>query len=578
MKGNTGIIFVLAILLFGYAFYLRSHQGYGLLSRRSSPKDFAHTPVKVVKDLTSFTKPENPRTIKGVWQVVEEEISLEMYLYSAYLDERGTIEHTTVRVMAIMNKEPQSLYCILWFSDTDGVYVNAVRSKAGPWYFRHGKKFQGEVLSCGTPKGKPTPLHVSIVKSLDAPPSTSLSVQLPEYSTPMIDIGVCICKPYGEITVFQIIEWIELLKIMGVGEISIYNNTYNAESMTLIEDYVRRKQVVLNSAPDVMDDGGEDTSLLMGAPILNDCMYRNMYRYRSLLSIDFSDIIVPRESNDYFEMLTEIQKKQPSKHPATSYMFRNAFFFLDLPTVPAVEFVLTQKHIYRVSPDAFGQSARSIISPKACVVLNEHMCWKVVPKYNTPGWLVDVKTDIAINHRYENCSLDDVYNEPGLCDNRTLTIYRDESMSSFDEIIVEKMSQVFFRMNMEDIIFGNTMDDTGNIGNMNEGFNAPENDAQGNGKETDAEADDEDDKTIPNTDDEGTLNSRLKKSVSDAAAVEALLESMGSDKEKILAMLQKQSEKKENIGVSKPQKKVISEMKKGVVNSKVDIKKVKEKQ
>jgi Glycosyltransferase family 92 len=71
---------------------------------------------------------------------------------------------------------------------------------------------------------------------------------------------------------------------------------------------------------------------------LNDCLLRNMYRYRYVVVIDFDEVIIPRSYENYSTMLDEIERlsegnqkpgngKNRSSLQHHTYTFRNAYFF-----------------------------------------------------------------------------------------------------------------------------------------------------------------------------------------------------------------------------------------------------------
>jgi len=61
---------------------------------------------------------------------------------------------------------------------------------------------------------------------------------------------------------------------------------------------------------------------------LNDCMMRNVYRYRYAVVIDFDEVIVPRFHDDYAQMVAHINRKFRLKNPPYTYTFSNTYFFL----------------------------------------------------------------------------------------------------------------------------------------------------------------------------------------------------------------------------------------------------------
>ena len=63
---------------------------------------------------------------------------------------------------------------------------------------------------------------------------------------------------------------------------------------------------------------------------LNDCMMRNVYRYRYAVVIDFDEIIIPRFHDDYTQMVTHINRKFRLKDRPYAYTFSNTYYFLSL--------------------------------------------------------------------------------------------------------------------------------------------------------------------------------------------------------------------------------------------------------
>jgi len=74
-----------------------------------------------------------------------------------------------------------------------------------------------------------------------------------------------------------------------------------------------------------------DAVKLASSASLNDCMMRNIYRYRYVVVVDFDEIIIPRSHHNYSQLVQHINlKAHPHDQPHT-YTFHNTYFFLDLP-------------------------------------------------------------------------------------------------------------------------------------------------------------------------------------------------------------------------------------------------------
>jgi len=72
-----------------------------------------------------------------------------------------------------------------------------------------------------------------------------------------------------------------------------------------------------------------DAVKLASPASLNDCMMRNVYRYRYTVVIDFDEVIVPRFHDDYTQMVAHINRKNRPRQPPHAYVFHNTYFFLD---------------------------------------------------------------------------------------------------------------------------------------------------------------------------------------------------------------------------------------------------------
>ena len=74
---------------------------------------------------------------------------------------------------------------------------------------------------------------------------------------------------------------------------------------------------------------------------LNDCLYRNMNRFKYLMMIDMDEMIIPYQNTTLVEMLSDLGTrnliqagKAVSPSQVSSYSFQNAFFYLQWPDDP----------------------------------------------------------------------------------------------------------------------------------------------------------------------------------------------------------------------------------------------------
>ena len=73
-----------------------------------------------------------------------------------------------------------------------------------------------------------------------------------------------------------------------------------------------------------------DAAKLASPASLNDCMMRNVYRYRYTVVVDFDEIIIPRLHDNYTHLIRHINLNQPPDRQPHTYKFHNSYFFRDL--------------------------------------------------------------------------------------------------------------------------------------------------------------------------------------------------------------------------------------------------------
>ena len=62
----------------------------------------------------------------------------------------------------------------------------------------------------------------------------------------------------------------------------MYNNSLETNVAEVFQQYAQEGYVDFRQAPHSMIYSSEYTILLIMGPVINDCMYRNMYRYKKV--------------------------------------------------------------------------------------------------------------------------------------------------------------------------------------------------------------------------------------------------------------------------------------------------------
>ena len=413
--------------------------------------------VKVHKQLTAddimtmrFERPSETWRINSAWQAVN--TTAEIYLYTAHYDDRPGLGQPAVRVIAVAEAGISDIFCILWYphNDVDLLLRQADVIPIGPRIAPNLTKWYEEFfLSCNVSGEHGAPSDVSIITLNNTHVSNVVPVHVAERPAKQIEFGHCMSVVYWKLDSYRVVEWLELHKMWGVGEVNIYTNSVDKLTQGTLQHYVQAGFVTLKEAPSIFNDGSEATILLNMSPVINDCFYRNMYRYKKVICTDFDEMIVPRAHGNYSSMLEAIDKETKTNHTAPSYMFRNVYFFTDFPPVETEPwFSITARYLRHVAPSGYGYSIKSITDTRACIALQNHLCWRRLSVYDTKAWTVDVDRDLAMNHHYKKCHFDEYLGEIGECEKMMKTSYVEKTMLRFREELSHRMRQTLKRLHL----------------------------------------------------------------------------------------------------------------------------------
>jgi hypothetical protein len=217
------------------------------------------------------------------------------------------------------------------------------------------------------------------------------------------EFGVCVAIAFDSINIKEFIEWFEFQKMLGVGEVNIYNGTITSESVELFNMYKPSGLRVFNMPPPKPYYTRKGAKMSSPAS-LNDCMLRNMYRYRYIIVVDFDEFITPVNHLNYSSMLQSIDKYHKLTDPWMSYTFRNAYHMVETtPTKSDTPYLKTSVYTKRAPENKFLFAPKSFVDPRQCLSVFNHFCYVRFP--NSPKqFTIDVDTKIALSHHYRKCN------------------------------------------------------------------------------------------------------------------------------------------------------------------------------
>lgn len=311
------------------------------------------------------------------WQTLRSSDGV-FYMYKAYYDSRRKAAiGASVRILAMVNRDSPEVttYCQFWFESEDEPlivryydYKHIWKSELGPYV---DGVLQPYLVTCKLPPEytHKVPVAVSLVEEKCSYARNILHVinEVPENKG---TFAVCVRGSHlFEDSSPRLIEWMELLYLLGADKIFFYNFYTHPNISKVIDHYVAlgKAEVTPISLP-----GGRPNLPLLQHYYLshhphqqyvneiilyNDCLYRNLNSYKYVIPLDVDEVVVPAEHRNWISLLDSITSNSEGEGDTVyaSYNIPQAHFldklegglglsFQDIP-----DFMHILQRVYRTS-------------------------------------------------------------------------------------------------------------------------------------------------------------------------------------------------------------------------------------
>ena len=240
------------------------------------------------------------------------------------------------------------------------------------------------------------PYAVSVVlNTACAQPLNILPVTSPSPIATRRNFTVCVAPLHfnDSNTNNELIEWIELNRILGADFFVFYNYSVTQLENSVLSYYSKRGLAEVLPWNLLLTEQTIHYYAQMAA--INDCIFRHRMNTIFIAIFDLDEFIIPRNSEDFtwYDMLERLPK-------ASSYVFRNVFFPIQWEyrrnnTLNASTVLDTVKRESFVWP--FSKRTKMILDPKVVNISGIHFVWE-----HTEGYKVNVRKDIGLLHHYRD--------------------------------------------------------------------------------------------------------------------------------------------------------------------------------
>jgi len=297
-------------------------------------------------------------------------------LFGAYYDVRNASKvNPSVRILGMINRiEPTiKTYCQFWFeSQEEPVFMEVLEYKY-IWNSKWGNSKQGiyqpYLMACQIPKRyhKIVPASVSIVEK---PCDTATNNLRVIYNKPEKKKKFAVCVKgldfLHEDLSIRLVEWIELLGILGADKLFFYELHVHPNISKVLQYYQKLDRV--DVTPLTLPGGqpnvpGFQHMYLENKLInkrqnelipYNDCLYKNLYTYEYIALLDTDEVIIPLITTSWQELMDVVLPKARAANNITrnSYCLRNVYFLDDLTEVHGwfkhiPRYMHMLQHVYR---------------------------------------------------------------------------------------------------------------------------------------------------------------------------------------------------------------------------------------
>ncbi|XP_053090655.1 uncharacterized protein LOC128318506 [Pangasianodon hypophthalmus] len=372
--------------------------------------------------------------------------NLKTYMVGSYIEHRQEVK--MIRTIAIVLRNENTEYHCLLCCNGKHVSVSANYSIHSDHF---GFEYGTADITCQVPETCTTPTHVAITSqspkkdgsSQDTHAFQPVRNQQKQEVFPY-EFTVCISTMFDYANVLELVQAMEMFKILGVQKVAIYKTSCHPFTQKVLDYYIRQNFVEIipwQVASYINVSRGWNKTLSSGElhyfgqiAALNDCVYRYMYQSHYVALQDLDEFILPINLTTWSELLPELERKYNQE---VGFEFEAYYFPLSIADLKpeyspdswkTVMGVNVLEHVYRLSndPKEFN-SFKVIVNPRLVFCTTVH------------GFLQSVNDSVRVDHEIAH-----IYHIRNVSSENLLTysIMRDTRLRDYADRLIPAVSEV----------------------------------------------------------------------------------------------------------------------------------------
>lgn len=264
-------------------------------------------------------EPGNKATPTAVWKDANDFTKI----YSAHYDDRPSVFGPAVIVFGVQdNKKKVTFWCHLTYSNGDTKCAETPAEAKSLSMYAYEYIYLSFYYVCRLPSSRTEiPKYVSLSPNPGCILADSVASRLPvhhEKPNKKKQFGICVQGPAYNISDPQIfVNFIEMHRILGVEHFTIYTQDVKPGVIQFLQQYVQEGFLELlewNISVESIHYRGQEV-------LLNECLFRNMYRVDYLALIDLDEVLVPMQHSKWAGMMKQVD----TSTSRSIFQFRHAF-------------------------------------------------------------------------------------------------------------------------------------------------------------------------------------------------------------------------------------------------------------
>ncbi|XP_045181783.2 beta-1,4-galactosyltransferase galt-1-like [Mercenaria mercenaria] len=329
------------------------------------------------------------------------------FVFSAYL----VYEIKKIVIIGMKIRYSSLHFCQLWYKNAKNqpTLSEEILAKLTLLPEGHGQPYSAVLFECSLDSSlKSLPSYVSLVTNNCTTPSNLLLIHhVSKPEVVMQNFTVCLPPLHDYSSVYELVEWIELNKILGAEKFIVYNYSSNVNVQHVLDFYSKKgiTTIIQWQLPKERESNSVESKpvgvhYFGQVAALNDCLFRNKYNSEFIVNLDLDEFIIPHAEN----VTSWIEILETLKHDAPSYIFRNTFFKkewdnaeIEIPNKTLADkyhLVTLQKVQHEKKIYTTGQRSKYLVRTSQVSRIMIHTASGV---YNMP-----VPTDVALLHHYRD--------------------------------------------------------------------------------------------------------------------------------------------------------------------------------